>query len=338
MAPPIRLPSDRPSALSRSLAKLRQVKHVRDLRKWALASFRLADLPLRIRPAFVLLTFVSLLVLSLLGFHPTLARHLAPPKVPFSDKVLHFVCFAAATALFYACWVVDEHARRVWVWRHFKEGATVLVCMLSTSPSSLPPLSTVPSPPRLTPSLTRTQKVGGIGSEFLQSLLPYKSFQPGDIVANLLGSALALSVSHHCAREARRTAELRTLYSALGDMPSDEGEDDDDDEDDERDVDRRAQRGSRTTRAHADEPAAALGRNARAGLREMEEGRRPAAAAAARAPSRRDAHDPWSAGDDEIFGLGDDDEEEQEEGGAGGGVGGRGGRRGGRGGGVEGPL
>ncbi|TNY21559.1 hypothetical protein DMC30DRAFT_446068 [Rhodotorula diobovata] len=287
MAPPIRLPSDRPSALSRSLAKLRQVKHVRDLRKWALASFRLADLPLRIRPAFVLLTFVSLLVLSLLGFHPTLARHLAPPKVPFSDKVLHFVCFAAATALFYACWVVDEHARRVWVWRHFKEGATVLVCML----------------------------IGGIGSEFLQSLLPYKSFQPGDIVANLLGSALALSVSHHCAREARRTAELRTLYSALGDMPSDEGEDDDDDEDDERDVDRRAQRGSRTTRAHADEPAAALGRNARAGLREMEEGRRPAAAAAARAPSRRDAHDPWSAGDDEIFGLGDDDEEEQEEGG-----------------------
>lgn len=192
-----------------------------------------------------------------------------------------------------------------------------------------------PSPPdALTHSHT---KVGGIGSEFLQSLLPYKSFQPGDIVANLLGSALALSVSHHCAREARRTAELRTLYSALGDMPSDEGDDDDDDDDELRDEGAPGRR-SRTTRAHADEPAAALGRNARAGLREMEEGRRPAAAAAARAPSRRDAHDPWSAGDDEIFGLGDDDEEEQEEGGAGGGVGGRGGRRGGRGGGVEGPL
>ncbi|KPV73030.1 uncharacterized protein RHOBADRAFT_1415, partial [Rhodotorula graminis WP1] len=94
---------------------------------------------------------------------------------------------------------VDESARRVAVWRYFKEAATVVVCML----------------------------VGGIGSEFLQSLLPYKTFQPGDVVANLLGSGIALALSHHGARQARREAELRTLYSALGDMPSD----DDDDED-----------------------------------------------------------------------------------------------------------
>ncbi|GAA5894743.1 hypothetical protein JCM8208_006057 [Rhodotorula glutinis] len=303
MAPSIRLPSDRPSALSQSLAKLRQVRGIADLRKWTLKSFPLPDLPLRIRPAFVLLTFLSLLVLSLLGFHPTLAHHLAPPQVPFSDKVLHSVCFAAATALFYACWVVEESARRVAVWRYFKEGATVVVCML----------------------------VGGIGSEFLQSLLPYKTFQPGDVVANLLGSGLALALSHHRAREARRSAELRTLYSALGEMPSD----DDDEDDDE---------------LGGDEARRPLGR-ARRDEREieMEEGRRsgaprPAApagparahsssAAAAGGSSRRQAQDPWSAGDDEIFGLAGEDEELDVR------RAGRGARGGGRGGGgVDGPL
>jgi len=50
MAPSIRLPSDRPSALAQSFAKLRQVKGLRDLRKWTLKSFPLPDLPLRIRP------------------------------------------------------------------------------------------------------------------------------------------------------------------------------------------------------------------------------------------------------------------------------------------------
>ncbi|GAA5927203.1 hypothetical protein JCM3775_002477 [Rhodotorula graminis] len=309
MAPSIRLPSDRPSALSQSLAKLRQVKGLRDLRKWTLKSFPLPDLPLRIRPAFVLLTFLSLLVLSLLGFHPTLAHHLAPPQVPLSDKVLHFVCFAAATALFYACWVVDESARRVAVWRYFKEAATVVVCML----------------------------VGGIGSEFLQSLLPYKTFQPGDVVANLLGSGIALALSHHGARQARREAELRTLYSALGDMPSD-----DDDDDEEGGVGQDEARRP-LNRARRDERE-----------REMEEGRsgaRPAAAGAptttAAAASRRQAQDPWSAGDDEIFGLGGDDDDDEvglegrREGGSA--LAGRGARGGGGGGGagggrVEGPL
>ncbi|BGP43784.1 hypothetical protein JCM10450v2_007982 [Rhodotorula kratochvilovae] len=259
MAPPIRLPSDRPSALVQSLHKLRQVRGFSDLRKWSLKSFRLADLPLRIRPAFIVLTFVTLLVLSLLGFHPTLATHLAPPDVPFSDKVLHFVCFGLATALFYACWVVEEHARRVWVWRHFKEIATIVVCML----------------------------VGGIGSEILQSLLPYKTFQPGDILANLLGSSLALALSHHFAREARRSAELRRLYTTLDQISDDEDEDAEEEEGAE-DAQQLVQRDER----------------------EMEEGR--ARPAPPRVQSRREARDPWSAGEDEIFGLGDDDVDDDE--------------------------
>ncbi|GAA5839746.1 hypothetical protein JCM9279_005156 [Rhodotorula babjevae] len=308
MAPSIRLPSDRPSPLAQSLAKLRRVKGLADLRKWALKSFRLADLPLRIRPAFVLLTFLSLLVLSLLGFHPTLAHHLAPPDVPFSDKVLHFVCFATATALFYACWVVEEHARRVAVWRYFKEAATVVVCML----------------------------VGGIGSEFLQSLLPYKTFQPGDVVANLLGSGLALALSHHRAREARRDAELRTLYSALGDMPSDDEDEDERDRDEAAEEARRPLRSSRREEREfeMEEGRAGAGAGARAAPAGPARAHSHLGASASASASRRQAQDPWSAGDDEIFGLGGDEDEDEEVGGrraAGGrGAGGRGG--------VEGPL
>lgn len=62
-------------------------------------------------------------------FHPTLAHHLAPPSVPFSDKVLHFVCFFCATALFYTCWVVEEQARRVWFWRWWNELSSAVVCL-----------------------------------------------------------------------------------------------------------------------------------------------------------------------------------------------------------------
>ncbi|GJN94103.1 hypothetical protein Rhopal_007177-T1 [Rhodotorula paludigena] len=278
MPPPIRLPSDRPSALAQSWAKLRQVRGFHDLRKWSLRSFRLAELPLRIRPAFIVLTFLTLLVLSLLGFHPTLAQRLAPPDVPFSDKVLHFVCFALATALFYACWVVEEQARRVWVWRYFKEIISVVVCIL----------------------------VGGIGSELVQSLLPYKTFQPGDLLANVLGASLALALSHHFAREARRERELRRLYDQLGGLSDDEEEEDEEE-------------------AEADE---LLG-GADTPAREMEEGRRVGSGGAgqgmaalggggggggARSSSRREARDPWSATEDEIFGLGDDDDEDGEDG------------------------
>lgn len=82
---------------------MRNSRSVEDLRKALLSRVRLGGgLPLRVRPAFVVLTALSLFVLGALGFHPTLAKKISPDAIPFSDKILHFVCFAFASAEFYA--------------------------------------------------------------------------------------------------------------------------------------------------------------------------------------------------------------------------------------------
>ncbi|KWU45204.1 hypothetical protein RHOSPDRAFT_16674 [Rhodotorula sp. JG-1b] len=269
MAPRIRLPGDHRNRTSswthpvrQSWNRLKQVRGVGDLARWSLRSFRLAHLPLRIRPALVLGTFLALLVLSMLGFHPTLASHLTPSAVPWSDKLLHFICFGIATALFYSCWVVEEHARRVTFWRYWNELVSLLGFTL----------------------------VGGIGSEFVQALLPYKSFQVGDVVANLLGSGLAVVAMHHYSREARRAAELRRLY------------------------------------VHLDQITAAAAAEAGLLRREMQESRGGGgggnnmrfarvnhSSGNTNNDRRKQALDPWSATDDEIFGLGDDDGDDDDE-------------------------
>ena len=306
MAPPIRLPGDhrnRTSSWTRpvrqSWNRLKQVRGVGDLARWSLRSFRLAHLPLRIRPALVLGTFLALLILSMLGFHPTLASHLTPSAVPWSDKLLHFICFGIATALFYSCWVVEEHARRVTFWRYWNE----LV------------------------SLVGFTLVGGIGSEFVQALLPYKSFQVGDVVANLLGSGLAVVAMHHYSREARRAAELRRLYVHLDQISPEDDEEDYDDEDDEdssgsllddqRDRDRDPDRRRRGNGAAAAAEAGLLrremqesrgggggGSNMRFARVDHSSGNTKTDSVAKR--KQQQALDPWSATDDEIFGLGDD--------------------------------
>jgi hypothetical protein len=46
---------------------------------------------------------LRLLTAAPASFHPR-----GQAYVPFNDKVLHFVCFLAATALFYMIWDVDE--------------------------------------------------------------------------------------------------------------------------------------------------------------------------------------------------------------------------------------
>lgn len=72
MPAPIRLPQE-PSPLARSLASLRRVRGVSDLSKWSFASFRLAGLPLRIRPVrstSALFPFVRLLTPFLLPHLP----------------------------------------------------------------------------------------------------------------------------------------------------------------------------------------------------------------------------------------------------------------------------
>ncbi|BGP35625.1 hypothetical protein JCM10296v2_007466 [Rhodotorula toruloides] len=263
MPAPIRLPSEGSSnPLAQSWARLKRVRGLRDLHAWSLRSFPLGDLPLRIRPVFVVYTFLTLVVLSLLGFHPTLAHHLAPPSVPFSDKVLHFVCFFCATALFYTCWVVEEQARRVWFWRWWNELSSAVVCL----------------------------GFGGILSEFVQALLPSHTFQLGDILANLLGSSLAILLCSHYSRERRRERELRRLYDELGEMSESEGEEEEGlmGAREEREMEKGRKQGGTEERRLA---TVASGSGSRA--------------------QRKEAQDPWSAREDEIFGLGGEDEDDE---------------------------
>lgn len=165
-----------------SLASL-QSRH--DLKRALLRSVPVQSLPLRLRPAFLLLTTITMLILALLGFHPTLATKISPP-VPFSDKLLHFICFFIASAQFYAIWVVEPTSRDS-IWRNYPEMLSILVCVL----------------------------FGAIGSEFVQSLLPYKTFQYGDVIANVLGSSLGITLARILTIRHQRTVELRRLYQPL---------------------------------------------------------------------------------------------------------------------------
>lgn len=139
-------------------------------------------LPLRIRPAFVILNILDLIFLGILGFHPR-----GQTWIRINDKILHFTCFSLATAMFYMIWDVDEPARASYIWRNASLILTGLTCFL----------------------------VGGIGSEIVQSLLPYKEFQIGDIIANLLGSSMGLFFSYHLEKRYRAKRELERLYAPL---------------------------------------------------------------------------------------------------------------------------
>ncbi|KAK4048650.1 hypothetical protein OIV83_004620 [Microbotryomycetes sp. JL201] len=168
-----------------ALAWHRQTPLVRVIVK----SYPVDGVPLRVRPAFIILCALTLVLLGALGFHPTLANKLTPPKVPLWDKVLHFVGFTLASSLFYAIWLVEHNARRTGgpQWRYFNEILSSVVCGL----------------------------FGSIGSEFVQSLLPYKTFQWGDVIANLLGTVLGIWFARRVTLNSRRAAELRRLYQPL---------------------------------------------------------------------------------------------------------------------------
>lgn len=139
------------------------------------------DLPLRIRPWFVVLTILIMVTLALLGL--TNLAH----SLPLNDKLLHFFCLGVATGVFYFIFDVEEEYRRIWFWRHCPMMFTVFVCFI----------------------------LGGIVSEFVQSLLPYKTFQFSDIVANLLGSGIGLYVAFHLERYYRQRREISRLYRPL---------------------------------------------------------------------------------------------------------------------------
>lgn len=157
------------------------------------------SLPLRVRPAMLVLTFIVLALLGLLGFHPTAQKY-----VYVNDKVMHFFGFMLASVLFYLIWDVDDPARRVWFWRHAPLMFSFVACILC----------------------------GAIGSEFVQSLLPDKVFQWGDIIANLLGSTIGLYGAVNLERSYRSRRELEELYAPLdvedyaAEAAGDDGEDD----------------------------------------------------------------------------------------------------------------
>ena len=117
-------------------------------------------------------------------------RSLPTPTAPFaqSDKVLHFFTCFALTLTFY--FIFDTSRRRV---LHL----TLVVCTFGV----------------------------GVGSEVVQGLLPNdRTFDPLDVLANIVGSlaALGLAILYH-----RRSAERRrrAKYSVLeGNVP--EGEED----------------------------------------------------------------------------------------------------------------
>ena len=125
-------------------------------------------LPLRVRPAFIAITAVVMVLLALLGFHPTLAgrtrvndkvsalaqgRYCGPcamrsPGARVNDSIgvadtsqlLHFVCFGVATGSF--VWIcaslsaggadgpgdIDDAVRRQFIWRHATAILTGLTC------------------------------------------------------------------------------------------------------------------------------------------------------------------------------------------------------------------
>ncbi|KAK9362954.1 hypothetical protein V1527DRAFT_456776 [Lipomyces starkeyi] len=81
----------------------------------------------------------------------------APIDVQY-DKPVHFLVFFTLTTLFY--WIVDTTRRRL-------INATIIVCIL----------------------------LGGIGSELVQSFVPYRAFDIFDIVSNVIGASVALALS-----------------------------------------------------------------------------------------------------------------------------------------------
>ncbi|EKM54561.1 uncharacterized protein PHACADRAFT_258496 [Phanerochaete carnosa HHB-10118-sp] len=138
-------------------------------------------MPLRFRPWFLLFTALVMVVLALLGF--TNLSH----SLPLNDKMLHFFCLMLATGVFYFIFDVEEDARRIWFWHHSPLIFTGTMCFL----------------------------FGGIVSEFVQSMLPYKEFQIGDVFANLLGSSVGLYVAYYLEKYYRHRREISRLYRPL---------------------------------------------------------------------------------------------------------------------------
>ncbi|CDK29326.1 unnamed protein product [Kuraishia capsulata CBS 1993] len=109
------------------------------------------------------------------------------------DKILHFCSFFILTGLFY--WIWDSNSIRM------LRNMCILVCTVGA----------------------------GIGSEILQGLLPYRTFDVYDIVSNVAGSSLALILSevyHKKLIVKKRRDRFSRLHSdAIGNFESQLGQD-----------------------------------------------------------------------------------------------------------------
>jgi len=137
-----------------------------------------------------------MLLLALLGF--TNVSH----SLPLNDKFLHLTCFCIATGVFYFIFDVEEDARRIWFWRHANLIFTAVVCFF----------------------------FGGFVSEIVQSMLPHKHFDFGDVAANVVGSTIGLYTSYHIEKHYRSRREIARLYRPLNTDDTLDPEDYSDDE------------------------------------------------------------------------------------------------------------
>ena len=107
-------------------------------------------------------------------------------KEKINNKALHFVTFFTLTLLFY--WILDTTRRRT-----LNLTLLIVTCLL------------------------------GVGSEALQGLLPNgRQFDPLDIVANIIGSLLALGL---CTTYHKRMLDRRRRAKGYGAVPQEGGGD-----------------------------------------------------------------------------------------------------------------
>ncbi|KAF3157078.1 hypothetical protein TWF569_003986 [Orbilia oligospora] len=118
--------------------------------------------------------------------------------IPVNDKVVHFICFFLMTLCFY--WVLDTSRRRV-------VNFTLIVMF----------------------------GILGVGSEFVQGVLPWRTFDAYDIFANLLGAgaALGLCMWYHKRMLERKRQAKQASYHAVGNEEAELGiiEEEDENED-----------------------------------------------------------------------------------------------------------
>ncbi|KAG9316621.1 hypothetical protein JVU11DRAFT_2675 [Chiua virens] len=152
------------------------------------------NLPIRLRPWFLVFTCIIMLILAFFGFADF------SQSLPLNSKFLHLTCFCIATGVFYFIFDVEEDARRIWFWRHVNLILTAIVCFF----------------------------FGGIVSEIVQSLLPVRpwtilSITSSDVVpANIIGSTIGLYTAYHIEKHYRSRREIARLYRPLNtDDPTD---------------------------------------------------------------------------------------------------------------------